>query len=149
MVAELLDMMLLAVRGSSVSEIEYHADGHRLRLVRDPGREEVPGERPRVPVAAVPEAEADPVGHERREIIRAGMHGTFYRASAPEQPPLVELGQRVEAGQQLGLIESMKMLHAVETEHAGLVTEVLATSGALVEPGSPLFAIDAEDARDV
>jgi biotin carboxyl carrier protein len=149
MVAELLDMMLLAVRGSSVSEIEYHADGHRLRLVRDPGHAEIPGEGPRVAVTPVPEAEADPVEQERREIVRAGMHGTFYRASAPEQPPLVEVGQRVAAGQQLGLIESMKMLHAVEADHAGRVAEVLAGGGAPVDPGSPLFAIDTGDTRDV
>lgn len=149
MVAELLDMMLLAVRGSSVSEIEYHADGHRLRLVRDPGQAGVPGEGPRVAVTAVPEAEADPVGHERREIIRAAMHGTFYRASAPEQPALVELGQRVEAGQQLGLIESMKMLHAVEGDHAGRVAEILVDGAAPVEPGAPLFVIDLEETRDV
>lgn len=141
-------MMLLAVRGTSVSEIEYHADGHRLRLVRDPGPAEVHGARPQAAVAAAT-PEADPVGHERREIIRAGMHGTFYRASAPEQPALVELGQRVEAGQQLGLIESMKMLHAVEADHAGRVAEILADGGASVEPGAPLFAIDTEDTRDV
>lgn len=148
MIAELLDMMLLAVRGSSVSEIEYHADGHRLRLVREPGQAEVHGGRPQVAVAAAA-PEADAVGQEHREIIRAGMHGTFYRASAPEQPPLVEPGQRVEAGQQLGLIESMKMLHAVEAEHAGRVAEVLAAGGAPVEPGSPLFVIETGDRPDV
>ncbi|GAA4334626.1 acetyl-CoA carboxylase biotin carboxyl carrier protein [Variovorax defluvii] len=147
MIAELVDMMLLAVRGSSVSEIEQHADGHRLRLVRDLGQQEIVAETPQAAAPAI--AEADPVENERKEIVRAGMHGTFYRASAPDQPPLVELGQRVEAGQQLALIESMKMLHAVETDHAGRVAEVLASSGAPVEPGAPLFVIDAGESRDV
>ena len=145
--AELVNVMLHAVQGSSVSEIEYQMDGHRLRLVRDPGRAEVPVGRSPAVVAAT--AEADPAENQRREIIRAGMHGTFYRASAPDLPPLVELGQRVEAGQQLGLIESMKMLHAVEAEHAGRVAEILADGASPVEPGAPLFAIDIEDTRDV
>jgi acetyl-CoA carboxylase biotin carboxyl carrier protein len=147
MIAELVDMMLLAVRGSSVSEIEQHADGHRLRLVRDLGQQEIAAETPQAAAPAI--AAADAGEHARKEIVRAGMHGTFYRASAPDQPSLVELGQRVEAGQQLALIESMKMLHAVETDHAGRVAEVLAGSGAPVEPGAPLFVIDTEESRDV
>jgi acetyl-CoA carboxylase biotin carboxyl carrier protein len=147
MIAELVELMLLAVRGSSVSEFEQHVDGHRLRLVRDLGQQEIAAETPQP--AAPTTAAAEPGEHARQEIVRAGMHGTFYRASAPDQAPLVELGQRVKAGQQLALIESMKMLHAVETDHAGRVAEVLAASGAPVEPGAPLFVIETEESHDV
>lgn len=147
MVAELVDKLLLAVSGSRVTEIEYQANGVRLRLVLREGK---PGIAPPRPHTGRPVDE--PAPGERpldRHVVVAGMHGTFYRASAPEQPPLVEAGQHVEAGQSLGLIESMKMLNSVESEHAGRVVEVLASNGALVEPDSPLFVIEAGNAGHV
>ena len=153
MLTELVDRMLLAVMGSSVSEIELHADGFRVRLVRESGARPRPGPgpAPALPRSDAPPADAAPVAAraDARHIVTAGMHGTFYRASAPDQPALVQVGQRVETGQQLGLIESMKMLHGVETDVGGRVAEVLADGGAAVEPGAALFAIEPEGDGDV
>lgn len=77
------------------------------------------------------------------------MHGTFYRSSSPGEPPIVEPGQVVEEGQQLGLLEAMKMLHAVEAEQAGRVLKILAENGSVVEPGAPLFELEALGGEDV
>lgn len=147
MLTEVVDRMLLAVRGSSVTEMEWHADGFRLRLVREAGARPRPA-RPRQGAPAVDAAPAA-ARADARHIVRAGMHGTFYRASAPDQPALVQVGQRVEAGQPLGLIESMKMLHGVEADVGGRVAEVLVDAGAAVEPGAALFAIEREGHGDV
>lgn len=141
MIVELVNQMLLAVKGSSVSEIEYNPNGLRLRIVRGAGQPAGAGETPSSAPSAAPVPQTS-LRTDARHIIRAGMHGTFCRASAPDQAPLTDVGLEVEAGQSLGLIESMKMLHAVETDHPGRIAEILATNGAAVEPGTPLFAIE-------
>lgn len=61
----------------------------------------------------------------------------------------MEPGQVVEEGQQLGLLEAMKMLHAVEAEQAGRVLKILAENGSVVEPGAPLFELEALGGEDV
>jgi acetyl-CoA carboxylase biotin carboxyl carrier protein len=73
--------------------------------------------------------------------VRAPMVGTFFRRPAPDQPPLVEVGQRVEAGQPLCLIEVMKLFATVEAPAAGIVEAVLAEDGGLIEYDQPLFAL--------
>lgn len=147
MLLAMVEAMLLAVRGSCVSELEYRAHGQRLRIVRDPDGPQATAEPAEAESMEVPAAA--PLQQRHRKIVCAGMSGTFYLASAPDQPPLVQAGQRVQAGQQLALIESMKMLHTVEAEHSGELSEVLSANGAAVEAGTPLFAIDTEDPADV
>ncbi|MCD9197687.1 acetyl-CoA carboxylase biotin carboxyl carrier protein [Aeromicrobium wangtongii] len=68
--------------------------------------------------------------------------GTFYRAPAPGEASYVELGQRVEAEDEVCLIEVMKLYTPVRAGAAGVVVEVLVEDGALVEYGQPLVVID-------
>lgn len=68
--------------------------------------------------------------------------GTFYRAPKPGEPAFVELGQTVEAGTDLCLVEVMKLFTAVRSETKGVVREVYAVDGQMVEEGQLLFAID-------
>ena len=70
------------------------------------------------------------------------MTGTFYRAEAPELPPLVEAGQLVEEGQTIGLIEAMKVFSEIPAEVAGRVVQVVAEAGKLVHEGEILMRID-------
>ena len=67
------------------------------------------------------------------------MVGTFYRASAPDAAPFVEVGHRVELGDVLCVIEAMKLMNDIKAEFAGEVVEVLAENGQAVEYGQPLF----------
>ena len=71
--------------------------------------------------------------------IVAGLTGTFYRSSSPEAPPFVEIGDFVEEGQTIGLLEAMKMLTPVEADHAGRITAIGAEDGALVTRGTVLY----------
>lgn len=137
MIPELVEALLRSVQGTTVTEIEYQADGHRLRLVLQPQRG-VPAAMP-APITAPVATMASP----QTVVVRATMHGTFYCSPAPGEPPFAALGQRIEVGQQVALLEAMKMLHAVESEHAGTLSRVLAENGTAVEPGTPLFEIDA------
>ena len=88
------------------------------------------------PVAAAPE-KAIPEGH----IVTAPMVGTFYSSSNPESPPFVKIGQKVKAGDTLGIIEAMKMFNQIESDVAGTVLSVLVTNGQPVEFDEPMFVI--------
>jgi acetyl-CoA carboxylase biotin carboxyl carrier protein len=86
-------------------------------------------------------AEAGPAisGH---EYLTAGNVGVFYRSPEPGAKPFVELGDTVTQGQQVGIIEAMKLMIPVEADTAGKIVEVLASDGAPVEYGEKLFAVE-------
>lgn len=75
-------------------------------------------------------------------LITAPMVGTFYRAPAPEAPPFVEVGQVVEAGQTVCIIEAMKLMNEIECDKRGRVTKVLVDNAQPVEYGQPLFVME-------
>jgi len=84
--------------------------------------------------------EAGPAG----TPIEAPIMGVFYRAQSPETPPFVEIGDTVEVGQTIGLIEAMKVFSEVKAEIAGRVTAVFAQNRQLVQPGDVLLLLDQE-----
>ncbi|HFQ91649.1 MAG TPA: acetyl-CoA carboxylase biotin carboxyl carrier protein, partial [Chromatiales bacterium] len=84
------------------------------------------------------EEEAAPTGH----TITSPMVGSFYRAPAPGAQPFVEVGQRVEVGDTLCIIEAMKMLNQIESDKAGVIAAILVENGQPVEYGEPLFIIE-------
>lgn len=75
------------------------------------------------------------------EIVKAPFIGTFYQAPKPQAAPFVKVGTSVTAGQQLGIIEAMKMMNEIKSPLAGKVVKILATDGAAVEYDQPLFEI--------
>lgn len=76
-----------------------------------------------------------------QHLVRAPMIGTFYVASAPNEPPFVQAGDVVEEGQTIGIIEAMKIMNEIASDHAGTVIEVLAQNAQTVEYGSPLIRL--------
>ncbi|RZI41686.1 acetyl-CoA carboxylase biotin carboxyl carrier protein [Herbaspirillum sp. HC18] len=86
------------------------------------------------PVAAAP---AEPEGH----IVKSPMVGTFYRASAPGNPPFVEVGATVKEGDTLCIIEAMKLLNEIDADASGVIKQILVENGQPVEFGQPLFVI--------
>jgi acetyl-CoA carboxylase biotin carboxyl carrier protein len=87
--------------------------------------------------AAAPAAPAEPEGH----VVKSPMVGTFYRSSAPGAKPFVEIGQSVNAGDTLCIIEAMKLLNEIEADLGGVIKSVLVENGQPVEYGQPLFLI--------
>jgi acetyl-CoA carboxylase biotin carboxyl carrier protein len=92
-----------------------------------------PAPAPESPAAAPEQAE----GH----VIKSPMVGTFYRASAPGTKFFVEVGSQVKAGDTVCIIEAMKLLNEIETDHDGVVKAILVENGQPVEYGQPLFVI--------
>ena len=78
-----------------------------------------------------------PQGH----IVRAPMVGTFHTSPAPDKPAFVAVGQQVEQGETLGIIEAMKMFNPIEADVSGTVLKVMAENGQPVEFDQPLFVI--------
>ena len=92
---------------------------------------------PAAPVAAAPAEDAVPEGH----IVRSPMVGTFYRAPAPGSKNFAEVGQSVNAGDTLCIIEAMKLLNEIEADQGGVIKAILVENGQPVEYGEPLFVI--------
>lgn len=97
-----------------------------------------PAAAPAAPaVEAAPAAPAEPEG----TVVKSPMVGTFYSASAPGNPPYVQVGSSVKAGDTLCIIEAMKLLNEIEAESAGTIKKILVENGSPVEFGQPLFII--------
>ena len=80
--------------------------------------------------------------HLTGHIVRSPMVGTFYRAPTPGAKPFVDVGQRVEAGDTLCIIEAMKILNQIESDKSGKITKVLVENAQPVEYNQPLFVIE-------
>jgi len=98
-----------------------------------------PAPAPAAAPAPEPAAEAEvPEGH----VIKSPMVGTFYRAPSPGASPFVEVGQHVNVGDTLCIIEAMKLLNQIEADKAGTIKAILVENGQPVEYDQPLFIID-------
>lgn len=89
------------------------------------------------PVAAAAATPAEPEGH----VVKSPMVGSFYRAPSPGAKAFVDIGQTVNAGDTLCIIEAMKLLNEIETDKGGVVKAILVENGQPVEFGQPLFII--------
>lgn len=136
----LLDRLVALLHNSGLREIEFEEGDIHIRLVKDGDG----GVRPQASAAPVAAAAPDPAAADH--AIVAGLTGTFYRASSPDALPFIDIGDRVEEGQTVGLLEAMKMLNPIEADRAGRVTHILADDGALVTRGAPLIRLAPDDA---
>jgi len=97
-----------------------------------------PAATPAPAAEAAPAAAAEPAGHK----VLSPMVGTFYAAASPEAPKYVEVGQSVNVGDTLCIVEAMKMMNQIEADKAGVVKAILVENGEPVEFDQPLFIIE-------
>ena len=95
---------------------------------------------PDLPPAAAPAA---PGGGAGESLVEAPIVGTFYRKPSPDSEPFVSVGDRVEVGQTLCIIEAMKLMNEIQAEAAGTVKQILIEDGQPVEFEQPLFVLGA------
>ncbi|MCI3208732.1 MULTISPECIES: biotin/lipoyl-containing protein [Pandoraea] len=149
---EALAPLLRLLEGTSVSEIEHDDGRTRIRLTRQV-RGGIAARAPVVataaPIESVPTEGSQarpmtppPVPAATRHTVTAGLVGTFYRASAPDQPPFVSVGDVVQEGQTLAIVEAMKLLNSIDADRAGRLVEIAADDGTAVTPDTVLFVIE-------
>jgi acetyl-CoA carboxylase biotin carboxyl carrier protein len=88
-------------------------------------------------VHSAPSAGSPAVDH--RVAVSSPTVGVFYRAAGPDTAPYVEVGDHLEIGQTVGMLEAMKVFSEIPSDHAGRVVEIVAENGQLVRPGEPLL----------
>ncbi len=142
------------VEESGIAELEISAGDESIRINRYATGAAVsapasPAPTPlAAPVATAPAAEAAPAETPASEklpagnIINAPMVGTFYESPGPSAGPFVEVGQKVTRGDTLCIIEAMKMMNQIESDHTGVVRAILVENSQPVEYGQPLFVIE-------
>ncbi|MBL7789492.1 MAG: acetyl-CoA carboxylase biotin carboxyl carrier protein [Chitinophagales bacterium] len=96
------------------------------------------------PIATNNEEKAAPAAKSggNEKTIKAPMIGTFYRSSGPDKDPFVKVGDRVEVGQVICIIEAMKLFNEIESDVAGTITKVLINDASPVEYDQPLFVVE-------
>jgi acetyl-CoA carboxylase biotin carboxyl carrier protein len=94
-----------------------------------------------VPVPSAHEPPKDKPSDPTQVLVKSPIVGTFYEGPAPGAPPFVQVGSRVQPGQVLCIIESMKLMNEIESETAGIVESKLVMNGQPVEYGEALFAV--------
>jgi acetyl-CoA carboxylase biotin carboxyl carrier protein len=131
---------------SGVAEMEVQRGENRLRLRRAPMVHELTAHSapPAAHTPAPAPAPAAPKGSgpdPSHTLIKSPIVGTYYDAPSPEAGPFVKVGDSVEPGQVLCIIESMKLMNEIEAEIAGTLVHKLVENGRPVEYGEALFAI--------
>lgn len=91
---------------------------------------------------SLPAAAPEPVAATNFKKVTAPIIGVFYRSPAPGSESFVELGDRVEAGQALCILEAMKLMNEITSDYAGIVRRILPENGALVSLGEEMFWIE-------
>ena len=148
-----------AVSVSSLTEFKYEEGGVKISMKKaaegtvdltavPSGRPE-PAVRtekePAVPAAETEVKEAAPAGssaeEEAGQTVTSPLVGPFYAAPAEDSAPYVKVGDWVEKGQVLAIVEAMKLMNEIESEFSGEVVKILAENGMAVEYGQPLFVI--------
>ena len=134
---------------SGISELEIHEGEESVRISRLPagGIQAMQALPMMMQAPAAPQAQVAPAAAEAPSIptghaITSPMVGTFYRSATPGGKPFVEVGQRVNAGETLCIIEAMKMFNQIESDKVGAVKAILVENGQPVEYGQPLFIIE-------
>ena len=97
---------------------------------------------PAAPAPVAPAAEAPAAAVDPANTIQAPIVGTFYSASSPDADPFVKVGDKVQVGDVLCIIEAMKLMNEIESEVSGTIKEVLVENAEPVEYDQPLFVIE-------
>ncbi len=133
---------------NDLAEIEIERDGMKVKLKKSSS--EISEMMPRTPISYRIETphsvkaglEGEQPVNPNRKDIKSPMVGTFYRSPSPETPPFIEVGQTVEVGQVVCIVEAMKLMNEIKSEVRGKVVESLIDNAQPVEFGQVLFVVE-------
>ena len=145
-----LKTLIELVESSGIAELEIQEGEERVRITR--ALSAAAGGAAQAPVAlaaagapvaanGATAAAAAPPQEPEGHLVKSPMVGTFYRAASPGAKPFVEVGDSVQAGDTLCIIEAMKLMNEIESDKSGVVKQILVENGQPVEFGQPLVVI--------
>jgi len=142
-----LKKLIDLVEASGISELELTEGEEKVKISRNSG---VPFQ-PQLVQSQPQLVQSQPQPNKTEEVeipsvidgdtINSPMVGSFYRAASPDSSPFIEVGSTVKKGDVLCIIEAMKLLNEIESEHDGIIKKILVENGQPVEFGEPLFII--------
>ncbi len=138
------------VEESGINELEIAEGEESVRISRGGSvvaTAPAPVAAPAAPAAPTPTPASAPATESAAEtltghIVRSPMVGTFYAAASPDVPAFVQVGQHVNAGDTLCILEAMKMMNQIEADKSGVIKEILASNEDAIEFDQPLFIIE-------
>ncbi|OUR84242.1 acetyl-CoA carboxylase, biotin carboxyl carrier protein [Cycloclasticus sp. 46_120_T64] len=135
------------IEESDIAEIEIHEGEESVRINRYSSNQPVavamsPAPAAAAAISAPAQAAATPAEETSGHLVKSPMVGTFYSSPAPSSPAFVTIGQSVQKGDTLCIIEAMKILNQIESDASGVVKAILSDNGQAVEFDQPLFIIE-------
>ena len=141
--------LIALMNENELMELEIERDGMKIRLRKSAsGKIETFTEErvaaPKTAQAARPEEKTPEQARQGQnlESIKAPMVGTFYRSPSPDAKSYIEIGQTVDVGQVVCIIEAMKLMNEIKSEVKGKIVEILVENARSVEYGQPLFKVE-------
>ena len=137
---------------NELAEIEVEREGGKLKIrksalgsfeamTRPPVEMRVAPSMPVAPSTVAPALPAS-ASNSKNKFVTSPMVGTFYRAPSPEAPPFIDVGQIVEVGQVVCIVEAMKLMNEIKSEVRGKVVAIPVQNAEPVEFGQPLFEVE-------
>ena len=137
-----LKELIELLKETDITELHIEKDGSKVRIKREKFLSPLGGTVQKTSLSEeklVTELEDET---QRLVTITSPIVGTFYRAPSPEAQAFVEVGQRVNKGAVLCIVEAMKLMNEIESDVDGIIVKVLVENGQPVEYGEPLFLIE-------
>ena len=135
-----LKKLIDLVEASGISELELTEGEEKVKISRNSGvsyQPQLVQSQPQSIKTEETEISSAVVG----DTINSPMVGSFYRAASPDSSPFVDVGATIKKGDVICIIEAMKLLNEIESEHDGIIKKILVENGQPVEFGEPLFII--------
>lgn len=153
---KLVKKLLELISDSDVNEVSIEEGDFKIKVKKtsEAAAQTVQYQMPQQPQAAQAPAAPQPTapendkpasdsdsGQPAGDVVKSPIVGTFYEAPSPDTDPFVAVGDRVEAGQTICIVEAMKIMNEIEAEFSGTVEKILVEDGSPVEYDQPLFII--------
>ncbi len=149
-----LKTLIELVESSGIAELEISEGEERVRITRTSASAQqvyapaapqqtivASAPEPSFPQGLAPAAEPAKPAAAEGHVVKSPMVGTFYRSASPGSKPFVDVGQTVNTGDTLCIIEAMKLLNEIDSDQSGVIKAILVENGQPVEFGQPLFVI--------
>ena len=134
---EKIRTLIALMEESELVNLEISSEDEHLRLTRH-------YDAPAPTMMAAANVGAAPIAAEAKAAVKAGsvetspMVGVYYSAPSPNDPPFIKVGQKVQAGDTLGIIEAMKIMNPLEATQSGVIDEILVNNSDVVQFGQPI-----------